>query len=125
MSSRTSPSLSDSSSSRCWPAAYRHDAQQKSIRSLLSDSNRHSMHRIHFSRREFCAIAGSTIASLAIGSACKHTGGSVIVSDGRLTARPRNGVKTSATGEIKLGLDSERDAVLQIPKNAGQSPLPL
>jgi len=49
----------------------------------------------------------------------------VIVSDGRLTARPRNGVKTSATGEIKLGLDSERDAVLQIPKNAGQRPLPL
>ncbi len=47
------------------------------------------------------------------------------MSDGRLTARPRNGVKTSATGEIKLGLDSERDAVLQIPKNAGQRPLPL
>ena len=49
----------------------------------------------------------------------------MIVSDGRLSARPRNGVKTSATGQIKLGLDSERDAMLQIPKNAGQSPLPL
>jgi len=82
-----------------------------------------SVHRP--SRRQFCAIAGSTIASLAVGSACKKIGGSVIVSDGRLTARPHSGVKTSATGEIKLGLDSERDAVLQIPKNAGQSPLPL
>src|ERR1044072_9805149 len=83
------------------------------------------VHRIYFSRREFCAISASTIASLALGSARQRTGGSVIVSDGRLTARPRNGVKTSATGEIKLGLDSERDAVLQIPKNAGQRPLPL
>src|ERR1051325_485556 len=78
-----------------------------------------------FSRREFCALTGTTITSIALGSACKRIGGSVIVSDGRLTARPRTDVKTSATGEIKLGLDSERDAVLQIPKNAGQSPLPL
>ena len=70
-------------------------------------------------------LSGSTIASVALGSACKQIGGSVIVSDGRLTARPRNGVKTSATGEIKLGLDTRRDAVLQIPKNAASSPLPL
>lgn len=41
--------------------------------------------------------------------------------DGRLTARPRAGVKTSATGQIKL----ERDAVLQIPNNASDKPLPL
>src|ERR1051325_7131239 len=40
-------------------------------------------------------------------------------------ARPRTNVKTAATGEIKLGLDSERDAILQIPKNGGESPLPL
>ena len=70
-------------------------------------------------------LSGSTIAALAVGSACGHIGGSVIVSDGRLTARPRTNVKTAATGEIKLGLDSERDAILQIPKNAGESPLPL
>lgn len=42
-------------------------------------------------------------------------------SDGRLNARPRAGVKTTATGQIKL----ERDAVLQIPNNAGDKPLPL
>jgi phospholipase/carboxylesterase len=81
--------------------------------------------RIHVNRREFCAIAGSTIAALAVGSSCGRTGGSVIASDGRLSARPRTDVKNTATGEIKLGLDSERDAILQIPKNAGQSPLPL
>jgi predicted esterase len=44
---------------------------------------------------------------------------------GRITARPREGVKTSATGQIMLGLDSERDAILQIPKNTSTSPLPL
>ena len=42
-------------------------------------------------------------------------------SDGRLAARPRAGVKTAATGQIKL----ERDAILQIPTNASDSPLPL
>ena len=42
-------------------------------------------------------------------------------SDGRLTARPRAGVKTSATGQVKL----ERDSILQIPANASDKPLPL
>ena len=83
------------------------------------------MNHKNLDRREFCALTGATIVTLAAGSACKRIGGSVIVSDGRLTARPRNDVRTTQTGEIKLGLDSERDAILQIPKNAGQSPLPL
>lgn len=72
-------------------------------------------------RREFNTLAGITIASLALGSACRRLGGAAMPSDGRLTARPRVGIKTSATGEIKL----ERDAVLQIPKNASDKPLPL
>ena len=42
-----------------------------------------------------------------------------------MTARPRNGVKTTGIGRIMLGLDNERDAILQIPNNAGQFPLPL
>ena len=79
-----------------------------------------SVRRTNFSRREFCVLA-----SLAFGSACSGIGGSVMMSDGRLTARRRTGVQTSQTGEIKLGLDRERDAILQIPKNASQSPLPL
>jgi len=72
-------------------------------------------------RREFGIITGTTLVSVALGSACRRFGGAVMASDGRLTARPRTGVKTSATGEIKL----ERDAVLQIPKNASDKPLPL
>ena len=62
---------------------------------------------------------GITIASLAVG--CRRFGGAVMPSDGRLNARPRSGIKTSATGQIKL----ERDAILQIPNNAGDKPLPL
>jgi phospholipase/carboxylesterase len=72
-------------------------------------------------RREFNTLTGITIASLALGSACRRFGGAVMPSDGRLNARPRAGVKTSATGQIKW----ERDAVLQIPNNAGDKPLPL
>lgn len=68
-----------------------------------------------FTRREFCAIA-----AVALASACKG-----MPNGGRITARPREGVKTSATGQIMLGLDSERDAILQIPKNTSTSPLPL
>jgi phospholipase/carboxylesterase len=80
---------------------------------------------MNFNRREFCAIAGSAVGSFVAGSACRLTGGSEFANFGRLTARPRAGVKPSASGEIWLGLDHERDAILQIPTSAGQSPLPL
>ena len=50
---------------------------------------------------------------------------SAFARDGRITARPREGVKTKATGRVMLGLHSERDAILQLPANASQSPLPL
>ncbi|HET6977229.1 MAG TPA: PHB depolymerase family esterase [Pyrinomonadaceae bacterium] len=73
------------------------------------------------SRRRFTALTATTIASVALGSSCRRFGGAVMPSDGRLSARPRSGVKTSAAGQIKL----ERDAVLQIPANAGDKPLPL
>ena len=68
-------------------------------------------------------ITASTAASLAVGSACS----SVIPSlnDGRLSARPRDGVKTTNTGEIKLELDRERDAILRLPERHAGSPLPL
>jgi Predicted esterase len=73
-------------------------------------------------RRHFCAIGASTLASLALGSACRRAVGA---SDGRVAARPRAGVKTAAAGQIMLGLDRERDAILQLPRSASQSPLPL
>src|SRR5687767_3737771 len=82
-----------------------------------------------FSRREFCAISGSAVASFVAGSACRLTGGSEFANFGRLAARPRDGVKTSGSGEIRLGLDHERDAILQLPQSgsssSGQSRLPL
>lgn len=76
------------------------------------------------SRRTFCALTGSTIASFAAGSAC-NVGDSALARDGRLTARPRDGVKTTASGQVRLGLHSERDAILQLPKNTMQTSLPL
>lgn len=75
-------------------------------------------------RREFCLLTGSSIASLAVSNACTRMNNG-LAGDGRLTARPRDGVKTSNTGRITLGLDHERDAILDLPKNAIGSSLPL
>jgi phospholipase/carboxylesterase len=83
-----------------------------------------TVNNMKFTRREFCALTAGSIASLALGSAC-HLPGPRIVSDGRLTARPRTDVKTTGSGQILLGLDPDRDAILQLPKAAAQSPLPL
>ena len=79
-------------------------------------------------RRNFCAIAGSSIASLVLGSACRLTGGSQRSNDGRLTARPHDGVTTNPADRIMIGVDSTdhaRDAILQLPKTDNQTPLPL
>ena len=65
------------------------------------------------------------MASLALGGACNRIGGTGLMSDGRFTARPRDGVKTTKSGRIALGLDSERDAILHLPENAPESSLPL
>ena len=82
------------------------------------------MHRQTLSRREFCVIAAGGAASLALGSSCMIVR-SIDPSDGKLTARPREGVKTTANGEVMLGLDRDRDAILRLPEPAGESPLPL
>ena len=76
----------------------------------------------NLSRRDFCALATSSFASVALGSACHPT---AAPNYGRPAVRPHEGVKTSAAGQIRLGLDGERDAILQLPKNASQSSLPL
>jgi phospholipase/carboxylesterase len=81
--------------------------------------------RTIFTRRDFCSIAASTFASLTLGSACSRLSDSLMAREGRLTARPREGVKTSATGEVTLGLDRERDAVLRLPQATSQTLLPL
>jgi phospholipase/carboxylesterase len=81
--------------------------------------------RTKFNRRKFCVLVGGSLASIALEAGCSGVSGLGFPNDGRLSARPRTNVKTSVTGQIKLGLDSERDAVLQIPKSAASSPLPL
>src|SRR5215213_6507056 len=77
---------------------------------------------MNFTRRNFCGTAVGSFMSLVFGNACRPTGGA---NDGRLAARPHDGVKTASAGQIMLGLDRERDAILQLPKTGGQSSLPL
>jgi predicted esterase len=83
-----------------------------------------------FTRRRFGAMAGA-FASFAFGSSCDRVGhgagggGGGEANDGRLTARPRANVATSAKGERALGLDRSRDAILRLPPNATDAPLPL
>jgi phospholipase/carboxylesterase len=77
-------------------------------------------------RRDFCYAAGGSIVSLAVGSACSRSGGDVALhADGRFTARPHSGVKTTTTGQLSLNVDQDRKAILQVPKRATESPLPL
>jgi predicted esterase len=72
-------------------------------------------------RRRFGAIAGSSLAALAFGSAC-HA--SEQRGEARITARPRSGVMTSGSGTSPLGLDA-RDAILQLPPGRTARALPL
>jgi len=82
--------------------------------------------RTDFNRREFCTLTASAVASLAFGASCKYMVGSLVPNDGRLSARPHDSIKTTATGELRLGLVPERDAILHIPQtNGNQSALPL
>ena len=77
------------------------------------------------SRRNFCTLAAGTLASLALNSACTRSADSLLAGNGRLTARPRDGVKTQFTGQTTLGIDRERDALLYVPQSANQSSVPL
>jgi phospholipase/carboxylesterase len=75
-------------------------------------------------RRHFGAIAGGALASFAFGS-CHRGSAPRETNDGRLTARPRADVETSAKGESALGLDPTRDAILRLPTKITGGPLPL
>ena len=74
-------------------------------------------------RRRFGAVAGATFASLAFGG-CRGSAASA-ADDGRLTARPKAGGPTSASGTQPLGLSPGRDAILQMPARAAGTALPL
>ena len=83
------------------------------------------MRPMGLTRRRFGAIAGGTIASFAFGEACRLESEPLHANDGRLTARPRTNSATSAEGTRALGLERERDAILQLPAGAASGPLPL
>ena len=74
------------------------------------------------SRRGFCAMGIGSLASLVL-SGCGEREFNAR-NDGRLKSRVHDGVRTSVAGHLTLGLDSDRDAFLQVPAN-DSSPLPL
>jgi predicted esterase len=80
---------------------------------------------MRITRRQFCGITGGTFASLAFGNACRLNSNPGIKNNGRLSVQPHNPTGPRATGQVMLGLDRERDAILQLPKTATDSPLPL
>jgi phospholipase/carboxylesterase len=80
---------------------------------------------VDMTRRHFSVLTAGSIASFALGSACSRIGDSALARDGRLTARPREGVKTTASGRNALGLEFDGDATLYVPNSAMESSLPL
>jgi len=87
-------------------------------------------------RRRFGAVAGGAFVSVAFGAACEGIAhrfndlSAAAGNDGRLTARPRDNVTTSAEAKRSLGLDRDRDAILQLPPGkdgarTARTPLPL
>jgi len=83
--------------------------------------------RFDETRRRFVAMAGSSLALIATGQACRARWAS---NDGRLTARPRQNARTTAGGTAggtsALGLEHGRDAILQLPSQSSvAAPFPL
>jgi len=62
------------------------------------------------------------VAVLALGVACH---GSEQEAGARIAARPVSGTKTTGARTRPLGLDAKRDAILQLPTQAAEGPVPL
>ena len=80
------------------------------------------------SRRRLIGLACSGIATVSAQAACDvdlALSSATFAGDGRLSARPQSGTKTSVDGVRPLGLDLSRDAYLSVPAGAGDQPLPL
>lgn len=85
-------------------------------------------------RRKFCTLATGAATSIAFGTACRRTWFD-LPSDGRINARPKASGKPSASPsplgsstvgrQTYLGLDRDRDAILQLPRSGTNAPLPL
>ena len=81
--------------------------------------------RPQITRRRFGVMVSGAFASFALGDACYRAPDARQATDGRLTARPRANPGSSARTDRKLGLDSTRDAILQLPSKPSSVPLPL
>src|SRR6185503_4673251 len=78
------------------------------------------MSNLVLDRREFCTLLTS-LACTSFSGCQKLT-----ANNGRLSARPHQGVKTSATGRIALGIEpGDHDAILQLPRSETPPPLLL
>ena len=84
---------------------------------------RHHDHGSRITRRQFAAVTAGAFASLTFVEACGGTEASV--DDGRIAARPKTAVKTAERGTHPLALGDKRDAMVQLPAGAGDTPLPL
>ena len=81
------------------------------------------MSNLPLTRREFCGLMTGVAAGTISG--CRLTG-ATSSNNGRLSARPHQGVKTSANGRIALGIEpGYRDAILQLPRSETPPPLLL
>ncbi len=97
--------------------------------------------RTPINRRSFFTIAGGAVASVALSTACRRSWAN-LPNDGRLKARAKSGTGVSPVDPAQdaratplgsstvgrqtyLGLNRDRDAILQLPKSASNSPLPL
>ena len=69
-------------------------------------------------------MVGTTLGSLVAVDACRVLSWSPLDNSGRIAARPAAGTTTTAQGSKALGLDSSRDALLQVPADV-TGPLPL
>jgi phospholipase/carboxylesterase len=70
------------------------------------------------------AFVASVLAAVLLSEACVY-GIAEQGPKGRITAKPRAGVKTTASGTTTLGLDTGRDAILRMPANPSAAPVPL
>lgn len=76
------------------------------------------------SRRRFGALAGSTVASLALGGAC-HEAETQDARSGRMSVQLRSTSATTARGTRPLNLDPDRDALLAMPAQVPKGTIPL
>lgn len=79
------------------------------------------------SRRRFGQMTGGALASAIVSPVvgCAIDTSALQNLEGRLSVRTKGGVRTTASGTQRLGLEQARDAILQMPAAIPSSPIPL